>query len=337
MGEKSEIISKRGRLLSPVEERHIDFILEEEFSVNPDFLDFFLDRARQGASDTNRIPECAKHKECTAVRSVSTAEGETDLLVMYNSDFEALPTAILIENKIRARFQPDQPARYRKRGDEGKGDKWSGYWTCLVAHTKYTSEKGDFDAVVSLESLLDFFAARPDKRSRFRAEVLAQMIEKYEATGIQRIDEGMTRFRASYASECARVFKPGQWIYDKARDAWWDDSWFFFRGASWPKDVQIRHQARTGCVDLILPIPEDTPLRLMEKQWLSQPSHGLRRKISVIPIGKNKHAIQTCVPRVLDFSSGAPSPEFGEFFAAIEFLAELYKECSPLLPEHLRE
>ena len=255
---------------------------------------------------------------------------------MYNIDYEALPTAILIENKIRARFQPDQPARYRKRGDEGKGNKWSGYWTCLVAHTKYTSEKGDFDAVVSLESLLDFFAARTDKRSRFRAEVLAQMIQKYEATGIQRIDEGMTRFRASYASECARVFKPGQWIYDKARDAWWDDSWFFFRCASWPKDVQIRHQARTGCVDLIFPIPEKSSLLLIEEKWLSRPLHAQERKIRVVPVGNNKHAIQTCVPRVGDFHSDTPLPEFGEFFAAIEFLGTLYEEYSSLLPESLR-
>ncbi len=27
---------------SPIEERHIDFILEEEFITNPAFLDFFL-------------------------------------------------------------------------------------------------------------------------------------------------------------------------------------------------------------------------------------------------------------------------------------------------------
>jgi hypothetical protein len=46
MQEPETQISEHDKLVSPVEERHIDYILEEEFSLNPDFLRFFLEQAR---------------------------------------------------------------------------------------------------------------------------------------------------------------------------------------------------------------------------------------------------------------------------------------------------
>ncbi|MGA2890410.1 MAG: hypothetical protein ABSE51_20395 [Terracidiphilus sp.] len=259
--------NKHGKLVSPVEERHIDYILEEEFSVSSEFLSFFLQQARLNANDKSRIVGCMQDGECIAVRSATTEKGETDLLVKYGATDRTLPIAILIEDKIRAGFQPNQPKRYRERGDGGKGKEWSEYWTCLVAHTKYSTDGEDFDAVLSLESIQEYFASKTDERSRFRARILEQTIRKYEATGIQIIDPGMTRFRSMYASECARSLQPGQWEYDKARDAWWDDTWFYFRGTAWPKGVQIRHQARTGRIDLILPSSDPTPLRAVVEQW----------------------------------------------------------------------
>jgi hypothetical protein len=322
--------------LSPVEERHIDYILEEEFSVNPDFLRFFLEQARLNAGDKSRIVGCADESYCFAVRSATTARGETDLLVTYGVNNGAKPTAILIEDKIRAGFQPDQAKRYRERGDEGNGQEWSQYWTCLVAHAKYSAEKGDFDAVVSLEALHKYFAMKTDERSRFRTRVLEQIIRKFEATGIQCVDPGMTRFRAMYSAECAEVLEPGRWVYEKARDAWWDATWFFFRCTAWPKGVQIRHRARTGRIGLILPVSDPTPLREVVKQCVARYPHGSARRIDVVPVGRGKYAFEIEVPKVVDFSFDSEPPEFEVFFAAIDFLAGLYEKSSDLLPEALR-
>src|SRR5258708_23095171 len=106
---KSETqISEHDKLVSPVEERHIDYILEEEFSANPDFLRFFLEQARLTAIDKGRIVGCADESDCIAIRSATTGKGETDLLVKYGTQKGSLPTVILIEYKIRAGFQPDQ-------------------------------------------------------------------------------------------------------------------------------------------------------------------------------------------------------------------------------------
>ena len=52
--------SEHEEVVSPVEERHIDYILEEEFSVNPDFLSFFLEQARLSANDKSRILGCTQ-------------------------------------------------------------------------------------------------------------------------------------------------------------------------------------------------------------------------------------------------------------------------------------
>src|ERR1039458_950118 len=112
----------------------------------------------------------------------------------------------------------------------------------------------------------------------------------------------MTRFRAMYAAECAKSLKPGLWEYDKARDAWWDDTWFFLRGTAWPKGVQIRHQARTGRADLILPSSDPTPLRAVVEQCVAWYPHCPVPRIEVVPVGKTKCAFQIRVPKVVDFS-----------------------------------
>jgi hypothetical protein len=333
---KRIVMQEHDKLVSPVEERHIDYILEEEFSVNPDFLRFFIAQARLTAMDKDRIVGFAEEADCIAVRSATTGEGETDVLVKYGAQDGSLPTAILIENKIRAGFQHDQAERYRKRGEEGKGKGWSDYWTCLVSHSKYLVDWGDFDAVVTLQALQEYFAKETDGRSRFRARVLEQTIRKYEATGIQNIDPGMTRFRAMYAAECDKSLKPAEWEYDKARDAYWDDTWFVFRGTAWPQGVKVVHQARTGRMKLVLPMRVETSLQGMVEQFAAWNPIGSAPKIVVVPFGKAKSAFQVNVPKITDFSIAAQPPLFEEFWAALEFLASFYKRCSDLLPEAVR-
>ncbi|HTF65095.1 MAG TPA: hypothetical protein VK638_20660 [Edaphobacter sp.] len=331
-------ISGHDKIASPVEERHIDYILEEEFSLNPHFLRFFLQQARLTAIDEGRIVGFADESDCFTVRSATTGKGETDVLVKYGAQNGGLPIAILIEDKIRAGFQPDQAERYRNRGQEGKGKDWSDYWTCLVSHSKYFVDRGDFDAVVTLQALQEYFAKETDERSLFRARILKQTILKYEATGIQNIDPGMTHFRAMYAAECAKSLKPGQWECDKARDAWWDDNWFSFRDAAWPQGVKVVHQARTGFMKLVLPIRENKSLQGVVEEcaaWDWDPN-GSAPSIAVVPFGQTKSAFVISVPKITDFSIAAQPPLFEEFFAALEFLASFYRRCSALLPEALR-
>jgi hypothetical protein len=327
--------SEHEEIMSPVEERHIDYILEEEFSIDPDFLTFFLGQARLSAIDKNRIVAFGAKCSCRASRSTTTEDGESDLLVKYSEREGVLPIAILIEDKIRAGFQPTQAERYRKRGEEGKGERWADYWTCLVAHSKYSAKPGDFDAVVTLDALHRYFADKDDDRSRFRARILEQTIRKYETTGIQTIDPNMTRFRAMYAAACDASLPSGRWWYEPPRDAWWDANWFLFRGIGWPKGVKVVHMARSGRMQLVLPMRDEALLRSVVEQRAAWHPNGSAPSINVVPVGKAKSAFQINVPKITDFSIEAPPPEFEQFFAAVEFFASFYERSSDLLPQSL--
>lgn len=77
---------------SPVQEHHIDFLLEEEFAADPAFLTFFPETTREHshfllASD---FPAAAAESNCSSVRSVTTDKGETVGAAASSSRFPRL-------------------------------------------------------------------------------------------------------------------------------------------------------------------------------------------------------------------------------------------------------
>jgi hypothetical protein len=202
------------KLHSPVQEHHIDFLLEEEFACSPQFLRFFVSEAAQSilkgqaSSVVTNIPTPHETTPCQAIRSVTTGAGESDVLVVYRSnDPTASRVAILIENKIRASFQKDQADRYRERGEAGMGEEWDSYWTCLVAPEKYSLGFAGFDGRVSLEQIGAYFGKTDDARSNFKARIIRQAIERFSSSGVQVVDEVMTEFRRFYAEQAERHFQ----------------------------------------------------------------------------------------------------------------------------------
>jgi len=172
-----------------VRELHVDFLLEEEFSANPEFFKTFVRAAEQDHVGIEVIE--VKHSECDQY-------GETDLLVLYGID-GSRRIGLLIEDKIRAPFQPTQALRYRKRGDEGVREKrWDRYWTCLVAPKSYIQEGHGFHAALCLEQIKDWLAADEPKRHQFKAGIVERAIKKAETSGVQDVDLTMTKFRQSY-------------------------------------------------------------------------------------------------------------------------------------------
>src|SRR6266436_5009178 len=87
-----------------VQEVHVDFLLQEEFCVNPSFLRKFIEDVglKHIPGDIVRVQ-----------RSESDPYGEADLVVVYTLEGSSEKIALLIEDKIRAVFQPQQAERYR--------------------------------------------------------------------------------------------------------------------------------------------------------------------------------------------------------------------------------
>ncbi len=240
-------------LHSPIQEHHIDFLLEEEFASNPSFLSFFVNAASNRASADPSVPKPILPEPgdqgCQhAIRSVTTNAGESDVLVIYKSKTNGSRVAILIEDKIRAAFQSEQAERYRERGNSGIGEHWEHFWTCLVAPDRYSKGLAGFDARVSLEDLMRFFETANDQRSQFKARVVRHAIEAFEASGTRIVDQAMTAFRKFYAEEAETHFSNFQWdiTWDRPRNAWYGDSWFVFKSKELPRGVGVIHKTALG-------------------------------------------------------------------------------------------
>jgi hypothetical protein len=97
-------------------ERDIDLLIAEELKANGDFAT----RVLQKLGITNCLVP-AKH---VRVSKLDDACRETDVEALFEKH-DGSKVALLIENKIRAAFQPLQMADYLRRGEKGiAGGKW---------------------------------------------------------------------------------------------------------------------------------------------------------------------------------------------------------------------
>jgi hypothetical protein len=239
-------------------EAHIDFLLEEELSVNPGFFRSFIEAA--GHRGTQPQIERVEH-------SVSDQYGEADLVVVYTEAANAgNRIAILIEDKIRARFQPRQADRYRERGGLGNGREWDRYWTCLVAPASYIKLGHGFDTAVTLEQIKGWFDAAQPERRAFKVNVVDRAIEKAASTGVQKVDPVMTAFRASYFALFEEFFKDQRQDVQMRPPAptYRGDYWFEIRSRLLPKGAYINHKSPPGFVDLTFPHTEAALLMPVE-------------------------------------------------------------------------
>lgn len=164
-----------------VQEAHIDFLLEEEFSVDPQFLRNFIQAA--GQQWIPRKLESIRH-------SVSDQYGEADLIVIFTDD-TSQRIALLIKDKILAAFQPRQAERYHERGVYGViAGEWDQYWTALVAPASYIKEDHGFDAAVTLEDVGARLTSADPQRRELKAQVVAEAITKTAETGASLSVEG---------------------------------------------------------------------------------------------------------------------------------------------------
>jgi hypothetical protein len=312
---------------SPVQEHHLDFLLEEEFAANPALLTFILSEASKNLGESWKagLPAASSEPNCSSIRSVTTDHGETDVLVIYQSTEVFGRVAILIEDKIRASFQPNQAERYQIRGEEGKSSgEWNNFWTCLIAPERYAADNEGFDARVSLETLRSFFSGE-DARTKFKAGVLDRALHRFEQTGLQKKDEAVTRFRSFYAKQAGAFFSHGEINWPKARDAWWGDTWFNFRGGPLPKRVEIVHKASAGCVDLCFP---NTPQETLGKA-LSQ----CAPQTNVVAVQTGKSAsLRLIVEKLTDYEHcDLANPIILEAFEKVRWLADFFRKHESLL------
>ncbi len=315
--------SKPAMQRSPVQEEHIDFLLEEEFCCNSNFLNWFLKTGLAGGATQQEVSWQPSDKHGShAVRSVTTERGESDVLVTYRAGDEAT-VALLIEDKIGAVFQDAQAARYRERGEDGVAHgEWDRFATCLVSPARYAQTCTDFDMRVSLEQLAQYFQGADDARSRFKADVLEDALAHYGQKGPRKLHLGVTAFRAGYAVEAEKRFSKSGLQWDLPRDAWWGDYWFRFNSKVFGKGVHIMHKAHSGFVDLVF---ENTGA---DKLAQALSSCQLPQGTTIISTGKSASLRLRTTP-IENLDIGTDGHRLPEAFSAVSVLFDFYRKSQP--------
>lgn len=147
-----------------VTERTIDQLLEEEFLVNDNFANLFLNKCFANGIEKG-FEVRATYR---SARQKYSGGDESDIIVLGEHNKKTL--ALLIENKITADKQDRQPQRYIERGINGiKGELWDNFETCLIAPKSYLEAKRENDYYhnyISYEEIIDILDASIDERKR---------------------------------------------------------------------------------------------------------------------------------------------------------------------------
>ena len=113
--------------------------------------------------------------------SYQDSDGETDLLAAFTNGARYL--VLLIENKIDADFQPDQPERYLARARRWRAEMSPNddVETILLAPEAYFENRGSevFDRLLSYEEVVAGLAGSSDARTNYLATTLRDGIESH--------------------------------------------------------------------------------------------------------------------------------------------------------------
>lgn len=223
-------------------ERDIDLLLLEEFTSSPAFLNWFLSEI--GSEQASELME--------AHRSVKTENGESDLELTYKSPSGLI--RLLIENKVDASFQPDQPQRYAERAERyRKTRKYTDVITIVMAPEVYFGDENStcgFDARVTYEFLLSWFEKSDiGMRKDYKLTILRGAIDRSRKGWKLVPHKGVSHFWKSYWDLSEKIAPQLSMPLPKPEIPA-DSHFIVFKPASLPEGVSLLHKVGYGHVDL---------------------------------------------------------------------------------------
>ena len=233
--------------LEAVTERDIDLLLLEELTVNRAFAEWFVI-----ATECNEI-HFAGIK--SVEHSVTNRHGETDILLLYQTE-NCETHAILIENKISAKPQPDQAARYRLRAQQGVAEGlWAKATICLIAPSRYLENSSfiqGYGCILSYESIMQFFRDQTgdDPRPYYRAQIVNYAIDQCRRGYTPKIDKIVSQFWHEYWLLATDHYPHLELANPGERPS--RSNWIQFHLSSLPDKIVLQHKANDGFVDLEL-------------------------------------------------------------------------------------
>lgn len=190
--------------VSNVSERDLDLLLLEEFVASPQFRGWFVSTAITGATS---VEACL-----SARRSVTQSIGQSDLEILFRT-VDGGRLLVMIENKVKAGFQPLQAERYRARAvnyvQRGDCEQALSIITAPKSYFGGSESCKGFDGRVSYEDILQWFIGSSESGARLAyKEALLQAAINKSSLGYQPVEDAVaTRFWRDYW-EMVRVAAP---------------------------------------------------------------------------------------------------------------------------------
>lgn len=223
-----------------IQERDLDLIILEELHSDSGFASWLANKLG-----------LVGYKFSDARHSVSAkAEakwGETDVLVFFSNGTDR--AAVLIEDKIGARFTERQAVRYHERANDvvraGHADR---YLTLLIAPQAYLDgvpRDDPWHFRISIDEIARWFRAIDNHHSVWRANALEESVARVRRSSVATNGEVM-RFSADF-SEFLKRNHPEFW-HDPITT---DNSWgLTIKFRKRPKNIQIAWKINQSMVDL---------------------------------------------------------------------------------------
>jgi hypothetical protein len=229
--------------LDSIQERDLDLLLMIALNGSETFRNAFIHRI------TGETPPGFEK----AWRGLVGHNGETDVTVVY-IDGSGGRAAILIEDKIDAKFQKDQAKRCRERGELGvnNGD-WTRFKTCLCAPKAYASPYvagPDWDRAVCLEEVVDMLKQSDDDYAPFLADAIGRAVNKHANGGFVEVPAA-SAFWKRY-SQLGHAEFPDLPILRLAERQGAAGPWPGFAADRLHHRVRLEHKPQLKCVDLTL-------------------------------------------------------------------------------------
>ena len=309
-----------------ISERDIDMLVFSAFVSEKHFSDIFIKKIADVAQD---------YTVCGAEVSKTDANlGESDLTFIIESRGEKI--GILVEDKIDAVAQPEQPERYVKRGHLGiKNGDYQRFEVFILCPEKYRAGNiiaQKYDHFVSYEECLSFFVQRNDALSRVRASQLERAISIAKNPHNVILNDIAVESFKRYA-EYKDLHYPGLHLATKVGN---NGYWPQFRATCGSRSLMIFHKTNKHCVDLTIP-EGSKKTEMMESicTYLNEHKKAGEKQISVAVTGSSA-AFRIIVPEI---SMTKPFEEWEdclpEIFSAVaqlEQIAALLGKVGQILP-----
>ncbi len=218
-------------------ERDFDRLLIEELAFGQGFLDSFADKIGFPTRPLKSI------RHSVDEHFSNEAWGETDIFLEFQDG-----SALLIENKLSAPFQPDQASRYRARA-RIHARRCTEVWTVLIAPLVYLQSvpKDDWDMTCSYAAIADCIHGT-DPRNEWRRSLLlwagnraARMRTLATNSGARKdASKELVEFKTAWH---AHLWKGSEWVANPQHGA---TDEFLYAPKSNPLNLRIWHHPCSG-------------------------------------------------------------------------------------------